>query len=206
MGFFDKLKKMVGVSGIKVNLILPQNGYKQGDTISGVVKITGGPEGKVANKLSVTLVESYPEITIQTTTIAPTPETPERDASQPPTPAQEIKSESLASRTAVRQEMILAQQFEIAPQAALEYPISLELPAQASVSGPCQEWRLKTELDIAGAFDAADTDRINVTPDDQMQEAHEIICRAAGFPATCVLRIEAVAPSGERLSNRVYYL
>ncbi len=74
------------------------------------------------------------------------------------------------------------------------------------MSGPCQEWRLKTELDIAGAFDAADTDPITVTLDDEAQEAHETICRAAGFPANCVLRIEAVAPSGERLSNRVYYL
>jgi hypothetical protein len=42
--------------------------------------------------------------------------------------------------------------------------------------------------------------------DDQMQLARESICKGAGFPANCVLKIEAVDPSGERLSKRVYYL
>ena len=206
MGFFDKLKKMVGASGIKADLILPQNRYKQGETIIGVVKITGGPEAKQANKLTVTLVESYPEITIRTTPApmaAPAPGAPQPHPAEPP---REIKTETLTSHTAGGQQIILAQQFEIPAQAALEYPISLTVPAQAAVDGPCQEWHLKTELDIAGAFDAADTDRIIVIPDNQMQLARESICKGAGFPANCLLRIEAVAPSGERLSKRVYYL
>jgi sporulation-control protein spo0M len=208
MGFFDKLKQMVGVSGIKVNLILPQNSYKQGQTISGVVKITGGPAAKLANKLSVTLVEVYPEITVRTIAVpSPTPtQPPEAPQPQPPAPPKETQAESLTSHSEPRQEIILAQQFQIPALAALEYPITVNLPGQAAVNGHCQEWHLKTELDVAGAFDASDTDRITVAPDDQMQPAREFICKGAGFPINCLLRIEAVGPSGERLSKRVYYL
>jgi sporulation-control protein spo0M len=213
MGLFDKLKQMMGVSGVKVNLILPQNRYRQGETVTGVVKVTGGPEAKLANKLSVTLVEIFPEITLRTTAVpnavptSPQPGAPQTQPQQPPTTTvTEIQTEALTSRTAPCQEIILAQQFEIPAQAALEYPISINLPTQAAVNGPCQEWHLKTELDIAGAFDAADTDRITVTVNDPMQPAREFICNGAGFPTNCLLRIEAVSASGERLSNRVYYL
>src|SRR6185295_8895010 len=87
MGLFDKLKKMVGLSGIKVDLVLERNTYKQGETILGVVKITGGPEAKLANKLSVVLVESYPEITLQTSTQPATPQPP-----QPNDPANEMEA------------------------------------------------------------------------------------------------------------------
>ena len=200
MGFFDKLKQMVGVSGIKVNLLLPQDCYKQGETISGVIKLIGGPEAKLANKLSVTLVESYPQITTRTVPAQAATE------SQPAESPEDIKIETVTSQTARHQQVILDQQFQIPAQAALEYPISLNLPAQAAVNGPSQEWRLKTELDIDGSFDPADNDRLTVTPDDQMQSARELVCKAAGFPANCLLRIEAIDASGERVSNRLYYL
>jgi sporulation-control protein spo0M len=206
MGFFDKLKQMVGASGIKVNLILPQNNYQQGANISGVVKITGGPEPKLAKKLSVALVEVYPEITVRTMTVPASPQSLETLPAQTTTPLKETLTETLFPRTAVRQEIILAQQFEIPAQAALEYPVSLNLPEEAAVNGPSQEWHLKTELDIAGAFDAADTDRIQVTLDDQMARAREIICKGAGFSSNCVLRVEAIGATGERLSKRVFYL
>lgn len=206
MGFFDKLKKLVGISGVKVDLILPQNTYQQGETISGVVRITGGPEAKLANKLTVTLVEAYPEITVETATPPAPDPTPEAERSEPATPPKEIKTETLTSRRAARQEIILAQQFQIPPQASLEYPLALTLPAQAAVNGPNQEWHLKTELDIAGAFDAADSDQLTVVPAAAMQAARGFICHGGGFPPNCLLRIEAVDPSGERLSKRVYYL
>src|SRR5215475_4819832 len=98
MGLFDKLKKMVGLSGIKVDLVLERNTYNQGETISGVVKITGGPEAKLANKLSVVLVEAHPEITLQTTTKPaqpqPQPEDPgnEMETGQP-TPVTQVTTE-----------------------------------------------------------------------------------------------------------------
>jgi len=209
VGLFDKLKQMVGVSGIKVNLILPKNSYQQGETISGVVKITGGPEAKLANALSVTLVEAYPEIAVRTHQAAPATPPAGTTPPQPSAPSaspQEIKTETLEPHTAAQQPVLLAQQLQIPAHAALEYPVSLQLPAQAAVNGPCQEWHVKTELDIAGSFDAADTDRITVTPHHSMLAARESICKGAGFPTTCVLRIEAVAASGERLSKRVYYL
>jgi sporulation-control protein spo0M len=208
MGFFDKFKQLVGISGVKVHLILPQNRYRQGEAITGVVKVTGGPEAKLANKLTVTLVEIFPEITLRTTAVpnpAP-PSPPGAPQAQPLATVTEIQTEALMSRSGPSQEIILAQQFQIPVQANLEYPISLTLPIQAAVSGPCQEWHLKAALDIAGAFDAADTVHITVTVTDPMQSAREFICNGAGFPTSCLLRIEAVSPAGERLSNRVYYL
>jgi sporulation-control protein spo0M len=207
MGFFDKFKQMVGISGVKVHLVLPQNRYRQGETITGVVKVTGGLEAKMANKLSVSLVEIYPEITLRTTTVSnPVPPAPPGGSQAQSATITEIQTEALTSRSGPCQEIILAQQFQIPAQANLEYPISLTLPMQAAVSGPCQEWHLKAGLDIAGAFDAADTVHIAVAVTDPMQPAREFICNGAGFPTTCLLRIEAVSAAGERLSNRVYYL
>src|SRR5215510_8876150 len=114
MGLFDKLKKMVGLSGIKVDLVLERNTYKQGETISGVVKITGGPEAKLANKLSVVLVESYPEITLQTTTNSPSPQpndpANELEAGQP-TQVTQVTSETLSAHTFAYPELILGQHF-----------------------------------------------------------------------------------------------
>jgi len=212
MGLFDRLKKMVGISGIKVDLVLERNTYKQGETISGVVKITGGPEAKLANKLSVVLVESYPEITLQTSTQPATPQPPpandpanEMEAGQPPQVTQ-VTTEVLSAHGVNYPEMILAQHFQIAPQAQLEYPVSLELPPFAAVSGPCQQWQLKTHLDIESALDAADHDAIVISPSDEMQLVREAICNATSFPANALLRVEAVDASGERMSKRVYYL
>jgi len=173
MGLFGKLKQMVGISGIKVNLVLPQTSYKQGETISGVIRITGGPEPKMANKLSVALVEDFPEITVRTTSPSRSENTEEdTDCGSEPeatvTEASEkgeetgkdARAESLTSQRVSRQEIIVAQQFEIPPGAALEYPVSLNLPPEAAVTGPNQEWRLKTALDLAGALDTSDTDEI----------------------------------------------
>jgi sporulation-control protein len=205
MGLFDKLKKMVGLSGIKVDLVLERNIYKQGETISGVVKITGGPEAKMANKLSVVLVESYPEITLQTTTQPATsqPNDPEELQAAPQT---QVTTETLSARMLTFPEVILAQHFQIGPQAQLEYPVSLTLPPFAAVTGPCQQWHLKTHLDIQGALDAADNDAIVVSPNDDMQAVREAICNAASFPTSALLRLEAFDSSGERISKRVYYL
>ena len=206
MGLFDKLKKMVGLSGIKVDLVLERNAYKQGETISGVVKITGGPEAKLANNLSVTLVESYPEITMETRTRLAAPQPDGGSDDQEAEPPTQVTTETLSAHTVTHREIILAQHFEIGPQAELEYPVSLSLPPLAAVSGPCQQWHVKTHLDIESALDAADNDAILVSPDDEMQAVREAICNAASFPTSALLRIEAVDASGERISKRVYYL
>ena len=210
MGLFDKLKKMVGLSGIKVDLILERTTYNQGETISGVVKITGGPEAKLANKLSVVLVEAHPEITLQTTTNPAQPQQPndpgkELEAGQPAQVTQ-VTTETLSAHSLSYPEVILAQHFQIAPQAQLEYPVSITLPPFAAVSGPCQQWHLRTHLDIESALDAADTDVIQVCPNEEMQAVREAICNAASFPTSALLRVEAVDTSGERISKRVYYL
>src|SRR6516164_2365782 len=128
MGLFDKLKKMVGLSGIKVDLVLERNIYKQGETISGVVKITGGPEAKMANKLSVVLVESYPEITLQTTTQPATSQPNDPGEELQAAPQTQVTTETLSARMLTFPEVILAQHFQIGPQAQLEYPVSLTLP------------------------------------------------------------------------------
>ncbi len=154
----------------------------------------------------MTLVESYPEITIETTRVPVAPQADAEAESPPPEPPKEIKTETITSHTEACPEIILAQQFQIPAQAALEFPISLTLPAQAAVSGPSQEWHLKTGLDIAGAFDAADTDQLIVIPSDDMAIAREIICQGGRFPTNALLGIEAVDSSGERISKRVYYL
>jgi len=206
MGLFDKLKKMVGLSGIKVDLVLERNAYKQGETISGVVKITGGPEAKLANNLSVTLVESYPEITMETRTRPAAPQPDGGSDDQEAEPPTQVTTETLSAHTVTHREIILAQHFEIGPQAEPEYPVSLSLPPLAAVSGPCQQWHVKTHLDIESALDAADNDAILVSPDDEMQAVREAICNAASFPTSALLRIEAVDASGERISKRVYYL
>jgi sporulation-control protein len=206
MGLFDKLKKMVGLSGIKVDLVLERNIYKQGETISGVVKITGGPEAKMANKLSVVLVESYPEITLQTTTQPATSQPNDPGEELQAAPQTQVTTETLSARMLTFPEVILAQHFQIGPQAQLEYPVSLTLPPFAAVTGPCQQWHLKTHLDIQGALDAADNDAIVVSPNDDMQAVREAICNAASFPTSALLRLEAFDSSGERISKRVYYL
>lgn len=208
MGLFDRLKKMVGLSGIKVDLVLERNTYKQGETISGMVKITGGPEAKLANKLSVVLVESYPEITLQTTTTPASPQQNdpgnELEAGQP-TQVTQVTRETLSAQSFAYPELILAQHFQIAPQAQLEYPVSIELPPFAAVSGPSQQWHLRTHLDIESALDAADHDAIVIAPNDEMQLVRDAICNAASFPSNALLRVEAVDASGERISKRVYY-
>src|SRR5262245_50357797 len=206
MGLFDKLKKMVGLSGIKVDLVLERNAYKQGETISGVVKITGGPEAKLANKLSVILVESYPEITMETTTMPAAPRPDGASDNQPPETPTQITSEELSAHSVNYPEIILAQHFQIGAQAQLEYPVSLSLPPLAAVSGPCQQWHVKTHLDIESALDAADNDAIVVSPNEEMQVVREAICNAASFPTNALLRIEAVDASGKRISKRAYYL
>jgi len=206
MGLFDKLKKMVGLSGIKVDLVLERTAYKQGETISGVVKITGGPEAKLANKLSVILVESHPEITMETRSKPAAPRPDDGSDDQEAEPPTQITTEKLSPHTLNYPEVIVAQHFQIAPQAQLEYPVSLSLPPLAAVSGPCQQWHVKTHLDIESALDATDNDAIQVSPQDEMQAVREAICNAASFPTSALLRIEAVDASGERISKRVYYL
>ena len=197
MGFLDKLKKMVGFSGIKVDLLLPKSQYQQGEPITGKVVITGGAESKLANKLAVAIVEEHPEIVTQTHTVPP---------STPGGTATTLTTESLTSCTVTHPGTILAQKFEIGAGATLEYPLTLALPAVAAVSGPRQQWSIKTELDIEGAIDAGDTDRFTVIPGDSLQAARQAICQAAGFPPTGLLHIEVVDVSGNRMTNRVYYL
>ena len=206
MGLFDKLKKMVGLSGIKVDLVLERNTYKQGETISGVVKLTGGSEARLANKLSVVLVESFPQLTKQTIMQPAVVQTDANGNEQEIQPALQNVTETLSTHTVTYPEIILAQHIQIAPQAQLDFPVSLTLPSEAAVSGPCQQWHVKTHLDIEGALDAADNDTILVSPHDEMQAVREAICNAASFPTNVLLRIEAVDASGERVSNRVYYI
>jgi sporulation-control protein spo0M len=209
MGFFDKLKKMVGISGIKADLVLEKTNYKQGEVINGTVKITGGPDAKHCKKITVTLVEIYPEIqekeVVQSAPAGGTGEWESTDSSSGIGSAPAI-SQTRSSQTRKYPEIILAQELDIEANSATDYPVNIQLPAGASVSGYGQEWHLKTEVDIEGAIDAGDTDKITVEPSDELGAAKKAICEAAGFPSSEFLEIQVVDRNGKKVANRIYYL
>lgn len=150
MSFFSKALSKVGIGAAKIDAVLDSEQLQPGETISGVLNITGGKVEQQINKVDLDVYCNY------------FVEEEYEDEDETKT--------RIIERTCCINSWDVEQSFVINAGEDKQIPFSFTLSGQAPLSyGKSKTW-LQTNLDIDFAIDKKDKDYIHVVPND-FQEA-----------------------------------
>ena len=134
MSVFNKVLASIGIGSAKVDTKLEKNQYKLGETVSGIVEITGGAVEQEISEIYLTLHTNYKM---------------ERD-------------DHTYYKDATIQHYLINQSFTISANEKREVPFSFQLPYETPLTyGKSKVW-IKTGMDIKNALDPKDEDYIQV--------------------------------------------
>lgn len=137
MSFFKKMLTSVGIGSAKVDTVLHSPQFVPGDVMEATVYLRGGSSDQEINDIYFRIYCDYYA---------------EAGDSEYKTKAMLIEHK-------------LHERFVLPAGAEEEIPVHLELPYQTPITvGHTRVW-VQTGLDVSGAVDPADTDHINVVPD-----------------------------------------
>lgn len=134
MSVFNKVLASIGIGSAKVDTKLEKNQYKLGETVSGVIEITGGAVEQEISEIYLTLHTNYKM---------------ERD-------------DHTYYKDATIQHYLINQSFTLSANEEKEVPFSFQLPYETPLTyGKSKVW-IKTGMDIKNALDPKDEDYIQV--------------------------------------------
>ncbi|WP_316569901.1 sporulation protein [Neobacillus sp. YIM B06451] len=140
MSFFNKVLASVGIGGTKVDTKLERDTLVPGETVRGIVEITGGSTEQTIDSIYLSLNTVY---------------------------LKESNDKKYSVTTAIDRFKI-SDPFLIKPNEKKEIPFSFRLPLDTPVTiGRTKVW-LSTGLDIKNAVDPTDTDYVRVLPNKGM--------------------------------------
>lgn len=154
MSFFKKVLSSVGIGAAKVDAVLDATDFAAGDTLSGVVHITGGNAPQSINKIDLDVRCNY---------FAEEEYEVRRD--------DDVEYETrIVERDATLVSYDIGESFEIQPGEQKQIPFRIELPLDAPLTlGKSSTW-LQTNLDIDFALDKKDKDYIHIVPNAFQQQ------------------------------------
>lgn len=148
MAFFKKMLSKVGIGAAKIDAQIEQEELKPGETVTGVLVITGGKTEQEINKIDLALFCNY--------TVEVEKEEEDDDGNVTTSTDTQIRTHTLLKQA-------VEESFIIQPGEVREIAFSMELPGSAPLSiGKTKTW-LATNLDIDCALDKQDKDYITVT-------------------------------------------
>ncbi|WP_053366845.1 sporulation protein [Bacillus sp. FJAT-27245] len=140
MSLFNKVLASVGIGGTKVDTKLERDTLVPGETVRGIVEITGGNIEQMIDSIYLSLNTTY----------------------------QKESGDKKYNVAMAIDRFKLSEPFVIRPNEKKELPFSFRLPLDAPVTiGRTKVW-LSTGLDIKNAVDPTDTDYVRVLPNKGM--------------------------------------
>ncbi|KQO18492.1 sporulation protein [Paenibacillus sp. Leaf72] len=137
---FNRLLASIGIGSAKIDTLLEKSRYAPGEEVRGVVQIRGGSVEQRIEKIELSVMTEYI-----------------RESND-----QKHRHNCVIGKYPV------SQPFELKAGENREVPFSFQLPFQTPLTlGKTPIW-VKTELDIRGAIDPGDNDRIEVVPNAAM--------------------------------------
>lgn len=144
---FNRMLASVGIGNAKIDTLLEKARYMPGEEIRGVVKIRGGKVEQRIEKIELAVMTEY---------------------------IRESNDQKHKHHVAIERFNIF-NPFVLMPNENREQNFAIRLPHTAPLTiGRAPVW-VKTELDIRGAVDPGDNDRIEVVPTPQMNTVLEAI-------------------------------
>lgn len=156
MGFFKKFLSTVGIGSAKVDTILYGDEFHPGDTVEGVVKISGGNVEQQIQGLYFGVHCNYEET-------RPV-EIDEDEVQEAFDAEEEVEEERTITRNATLERFKISDNFVIGPEEEKEIPVSFMLPEHTPITLGKTKVCVTTGLDIQKALDAGDKDYIKVVP------------------------------------------
>lgn len=142
MGLFNKVLASIGIGAAKVDTKLHESHLLLGESVTGVVEVTGGNIEQQIDDIYLSLCATY------------TKEVDDRKV----------------TKQAIIEKWKIAQSFKIRAGEKKEFPFSFPLPLDTPITvGKTRVW-LHTGLDIKNAVDPTDEDYIRVQPNRMMNE------------------------------------
>lgn len=150
---FKRILSSIGIGSAKVDLVLPQDTYRAGETINGHLQISGGITGQTVNQIYIQLtVDSKFKL-----------------------------DDNVKHVTKPLDQALLAQGLQINENDNLEMPVSYTLPENIPVTTPSTRLYLLTGMDISSAVDPKDHDPINVVPGARQEVVMRALEQELGF-------------------------
>ncbi len=141
MSLFKKMMAKVGIGAAKVDTLLSTSEFIPGETLDGVIRLTGGSVEQSVDAVYFKILSTY-EDEVKT----------------------EDDEEEEVTREALLEEYVIEEPITLAPGDEKEFPISLVLPFDTPATfGKTRVW-VQTGLDIKQALDPGDRDYIEVQP------------------------------------------
>lgn len=141
MSIFNKVLASIGIGSAKIDTKLAKNQYMLGETVSGIVEITGGAVEQEISEIYLTLHTNYKM---------------ERD-------------DHTYYKDATIQHYVINQPCTILPNEKKELPFHFQLPYETPLTyGKSKVW-IKTGMDIKNALDPKDEDYIQVVANPLVQ-------------------------------------
>jgi hypothetical protein len=157
MGLLDGLKKAFNIGGAQISLELMQESFHQGETISGLVIITGSDREVFGDKITAELEEYWTET---------------RGTG---------KNRRTVTVKKTRDYKILEEPFRIEPHAEYSYEFNLKLPLNSRMPTNSTGWNLKVNLDIPMALDPHHTIKLKLIPAKEFLAVTGAMCAKFGF-------------------------
>ncbi|XWN51803.1 sporulation protein [Anoxybacillus flavithermus] len=147
MGLFNKVLASIGIGAAKVDTKLHESHLLLGESVTGVVEVTGGNIEQQIDDIYLSLCATY------------TKEVDDRKV----------------TKQAIIEKWKIAQSFKIRAGEKKEFPFSFSLPLDTPITvGKTRVW-LHTGLDIKNAVDPTDEDYIRVQPNRMMNEVFRVM-------------------------------
>ncbi|MCG3083307.1 sporulation protein [Anoxybacillus sp. LAT_35] len=147
MGLFNKVLASIGIGAAKVDTKLHESHLLLGESVTGVVEVTGGNIEQQIDDIYLSLCATY------------TKEVDDRKV----------------TKQAIIEKWKIAQSFKIRAGEKKEFPFSFSLPLDTPITvGKTRVW-LHTGLDIKNAVDPTDEDYIRVQPTRVMDAVFQVM-------------------------------
>lgn len=144
---FNRFLASIGIGSAKIDTLLEKARYSPGETVQGIVKISGGNVEQRIETIQLSVMTQY---------------------------IRESNDQKYTTNGEVGRFHVSAP-FTLQAGQNLEVPFSFQLPHQTPLTiGRTPVW-VKTELDVRGGVDPGDNDKIEVVPTHQMNTVLEAV-------------------------------
>ncbi|MFD1955024.1 sporulation protein [Paenibacillus thailandensis] len=133
---FNRLLASIGIGSATIDTLLEKTHYTQGEEVEGIIRIRGGNVQQDISTIHLTLMTEY---------------------------IRESNDHKYKEQTAIRR-FAVSQPFRLEAGETREVPFAFRLPAETPLTFRNVPVWVKTELEIVGAVDPTDNDRIEVLP------------------------------------------